>query len=145
MYIKECLSNLKQPKKVFIHGIPKNYSKQSLVTYFDVFGEIDSIILIDKVDQQTDNAFVTFENYEDAKKCVNKKSIKLKCGKTIVMGYSRPKFSGFMMHKIEPKVKQIIKDITNGMIEYRPEDFESINIKSCLKGSKKIQRNNKHP
>lgn len=141
-YIRDCLNNLKRPKKIFIHGIPKQYKKCELQKYFEPMGEFCSLILIQKENQSTNNAFVTFGRHEEAMKCAKMKTLKLKCGKNIVMGYSRPKFSGFMMHKIDTKIKQVIKDITNGQIEYRPEDFEDIDKHFNLKFTKETENFN---
>ena len=139
-YINECLEELVNPKKVFAQNLPKSRTKNDLQQIFGEFGSVNDVIIITKKDQEYNNAFITFDNFENSKSCVNKKNIKVDSDLDIEVVYARPKFSSLMLYKIDHQLKEYLENIKKHVNPYDPEEaralLDSINLlNSNKKGS----------
>ena len=92
-YIASSLLNIREPKKVFIDEIPKNFVKSELIDIFTPFGELDEVILIEKVKKPVNFAYVTFVESQSAKDIVKQGTVKFDEETVLPIVYARPKFS----------------------------------------------------
>ena len=122
-FINESIDNLRSPKKVFADRIPKHWSKKEVEKFFDQYGEVDYLSLVDKDHKTVNFAYVTFVESESACNCVKNKLIKLKDKRKIKVEYSNPKFSANMLNKIHPVLRRYIESVQNGAKVYDPKDF----------------------
>ena len=122
-FINESIDNLRNPKKVFVDRIPKHWSKKEVEKFFDMYGEVDYLSLVDKDHKTVNFAYVTFVQSESASNCVQSKLIKLKDKRKIKVEYSNPKFSANMLNKIHPILRRYIEGVQNGSKIYDPKDF----------------------
>ena len=122
-YLQDCLRELTQPKKIFVKGIPKHYSKLDIECVFKKFGGIEEVVIIKKSSRKINSSFITFSEFQFAEDCVNNN---LSENLDLAISYANPKFSSFMLYKTNDIIKDIIEEIRQGTRIYDPKDFGKI-------------------
>lgn len=140
-YIKDCLKELTKPRKVYVLGVPKSYSKKDIENLFMKHGDIEEISIIDKENYKCNKAFVTFIEYSSAAECAKCSVIKLDIDVEILVQFANPKFSSFMLHKTHSSIKGLIEKIKNGEKDFDPREFEILlkNLESLVENDKQTQ------
>ena len=122
-FINESLRNLRFPNKIFAINIPSYFSKTDTGKVFGKYGEIQEIVLVDKEIKKSKIAYVSFKNFESAKKCVKNHKVTIMPGCTVTIEYARPKFTRTMQYKIHPVLRAYIRQIQKGEKPYDPIEF----------------------
>lgn len=112
-YINDCLNNLRYPKKVFLGNVPKSYTDQSISEELSKYGEIQQSMIVHRNPNESNFAYVTFVNTEDAQRLVSKKSIAISACVRCNVGYSNPKFTREMLKRVHPALVDYILNIQN--------------------------------
>ena len=119
----DSLQNIREPKKIIVGKLPQTLQKQDIARNFNKYGEIEEIIIVNATNDEFCNAFITFENYKDSKTCINEKQVYLITGEVVNVSYAIPKFSNYMLKKIDPGVRFYITLLKKEIIPFDPEDF----------------------
>lgn len=101
-FIKNCLNDLRYPKKIYINKIPKNFGKQKIADLFEVCGKVFAVNIIHRPDRCNNFAYVTFVDSESAIKCVTKKFFEFENDVKVITSYAKPNFTKRMLFKINP-------------------------------------------
>lgn len=125
-YIASSLINIREPKKVFVDEIPKSFAKSDLHDIFEPFGEIDEIILIEKLKKPVNFAYVTFMDTKCAQKLCKKGTVSFGKDLNLPVVYARPKFSKKMLNNIPAEIRDYIRNIQRKITDYDPEEFAKI-------------------
>jgi len=125
-FIEECIQNMRTPNKVFIDNIPRNYTKRDVFNVFNKYGKVIDVICVSKKERTSTFAYVTFEDSNVAKDCVNS-VVKGICGKVqLRVEYGNPKFSAKMLNKIHPVLRNYISEIQDNIKNFNPKDFDQL-------------------
>ena len=122
-FIKNCLQDLRSPKKVYINKIPKHFDKKQIEEFFVKFGEVFLVNTIHRPDRSNNFAYVTFIESKSAIKCVSHKFFELDNDMKVRISYAKPNFTKRMLSKVNPVLRSYLKKIQNGKKEYHPIDF----------------------
>ena len=125
-FIEECIQNMRTPNKVFIDNIPRNYTKKDVFNIFSTYGKVADVICVSKKERSSTFAYVTFEDSQTAKECVNS-VVKGICEKIqLRVEYGNPKFSTKMLNKIHPTLQNYISEIQENIKNFNPKDFDQL-------------------
>ena len=122
-YIKQCINDLKYPRKVFVDKIPKSYRNNEIKCVFSGFGKVQSVILIESNDKPINQAMVTFEEYNAAYKSVMKHIINTRDGACITVFYAQPKFSEYMLLSVDSRLRSYIREVQKRKRPFNPEEI----------------------
>lgn len=125
-YITASLINIREPKKIFIDDIPKQFTKSRIVKYFETFGDIEEAVLIEKCKKPFNFSYIHYYETESAQKAVKNGFIELDKHNILPVIYARPKFSKKMLENIPFEIREYIKSIQKNKIEYDPVEFAKI-------------------
>lgn len=122
-YIKQCINDLKYPRKVFVDKIPKSYRNNEIKCVFSGFGKVQSLILIENNEKPINQAMVTFEEYNAAYKSVMKHIINTRDGANITVFYAQPKFSEYMLLSVDSRLRSYIREVQKHKRPFNPEEI----------------------
>ena len=126
LYIRENMKSLRNPVKVIVSGKPKHMCANQLESELSCFGEVVEIDFECGESDMKNSAYVTFLNSDDAKSCVQAESKSLKNKTELKFYFARPKFSNYMLKKLNPIMGSYIKKIKHNLMRYYPEDFSKV-------------------
>ena len=122
-FTTNSLKNIREPKKVVAENLPVNISKNDVKKLFSRFGMVEEAILTPAQEDQFQNAFITFHTYKSAVECIQEKQILLDDDKITDVKFAKPKFSSYMLKKIDPIQSSYIFMIMKERINFDPVDF----------------------
>ena len=125
-FINESIDNTKNPIKVHIEEVPTGLTKEDLLDIFEKFGVIKELIIVTKENRAKNCVYITFDNHQSAKYCVDMKEFQLKDGDALQIFYAKPKFSSHMMQKIHPMLAKYQKKVQHGLMAYNPKEFSDL-------------------
>jgi len=120
------MKSLRNPVKVIVSGKPKHMRANQLESELSCFGEVVEIDFECGESDMKNSAYVTFLNSDDAKSCVQAESKSLKNKTELRFYFARPKFSNYMLKKLNPIMGSYIKKIKHNLMRYYPEDFSKV-------------------
>ena len=140
-FTNESVQNIKEPRKIIAEKLPQTLQKQDIADIFNKYGKIEEIIIVNVLDEEFCNVFITFENYIDSKTCANDKQVYLLTGEVINVRYAKPKFSNYMLKKIDPELRFYIIQLKKEIIAFKPQDFISLEnqINQCDNSEKSLE------
>lgn len=143
-HIKQCIEDLRKPRKVFADKIPKNLHHNDVKSIFSGFGKVQSLVLLESHGKPINQAMVTFAEHDHANKCVMKHNIKLSGNVSINVFYAQPKFSEYMLLGVDNRLRAYIRDVQRRKKDYNPVEFRELYDKyfNVLPKSKKNQKGN---
>jgi len=90
------------------------------------FGPIELLEYVIKDQKPINIAYVTFEDPDSARKCVDAKIIHSHGDLNVYAHFSKPNFTKNMLIKLNPKIRQYIKDVQKRKITYNPVQFSKL-------------------
>ena len=125
-YIHNNLAEAREPRKVFIDSIPKGMNKKMLNQTLQKFGPIELLEYVVKEQKPINIAYVTFQIPDSARKCVAARIIHTSGDLNVYAHFSKPNFTKNMLIKLNPKLRQYIKDVQKRKITYNPVHFAKL-------------------
>ena len=121
-----ALNSLKRPTKVFCGDIPKSFTKKQVSEIFSKVGEVENFVYNEKKSSEKLIIVTNFKSWEDAKKCVEEKTLQINNILTVNVSYAKPKFSSLLMFMMHPTLRKHIDDVRKQIKPYNPKDFEEL-------------------
>ena len=125
-YIYNNLAEAREPRKVFIDSIPKDMNKKMLNQILQKFGSIELLEYVVKEQKPINITYVTFQSQDSARKCVTAKIIHTSGDLNVYSHFSKPNFTKNMLIKLNPKLRQYLKDVQKRKITYNPVHFAKL-------------------
>jgi len=130
LYIKENTNLLRYPVKVLVDGLTEEMNADEIKSLLSSFGKVVEVDFDCKEVDFTNPVYVTFSNTSEAQSCVQAGSkFLLKENTEFKFYFARPKFSNYMLKKLNPIMGSYIKKIKHNLMRFYPEDFLSVEDK----------------
>ena len=88
--------------------MPKNCTDHSITMEMSKYGPVEQSMIVRRSANESNFAYVTFVNTNDAQNLIAKKSIPLSACIRCNVGYSNPKFSKEMLKRVHPVLADYI-------------------------------------